>query len=85
MRIKSNEFRVREGAKVNLKEWPTRVDPVYATKEEYQDLLSTHVKALSAQQEVLYASDRYAVLLILVVISLSSLWLDIVHPAPNPF
>ena len=64
MRIKSNEFRVREGAKVNLKEWPTRVDPVYATKEEDQDLLSTHVKALSAQQEVLYASDRYAVLLI---------------------
>jgi PPK2 family polyphosphate:nucleotide phosphotransferase len=64
MRIKSNEFRVREGAKVNLKEWPTRVDPVYATKEEYQDLLRQHVKALSEQQEVLYASDRYAVLLI---------------------
>jgi PPK2 family polyphosphate:nucleotide phosphotransferase len=64
MRIKSNDFRVREGAKVNLKEWPTRVDPVYATKEEYQDLLRQHVKALSEHQEMLYASDRYAVLLI---------------------
>jgi PPK2 family polyphosphate:nucleotide phosphotransferase len=64
MRIKSNEFRVREDAKVNLREWPTRVDPVYATDEEYQDLLHKHVKALSAQQELLYASDRYAVLLI---------------------
>jgi PPK2 family polyphosphate:nucleotide phosphotransferase len=64
MRIKSNDFRVREGVEVNLKEWPTRVDPVYGTNEEYQDLLRKHVKALSAQQELLYASDRYAVLLI---------------------
>src|SRR5216684_2595963 len=64
MHIKSSDFRVPEGAKVNLKEWPTRVDPVYGTKEEYHDLLSEHVKALSAQQELLYASDRYAVLLI---------------------
>jgi PPK2 family polyphosphate:nucleotide phosphotransferase len=64
MRIESNDFRVREDAKVNLGEWPTRVDPVYATDEEYQDLLRKDVKALSAQQELLYASDRYAVLLI---------------------
>src|ERR1700704_817188 len=64
MRIKSNDFRVPEGAKVNLRKWPTRVDPVYGTNEEYQDLLRKHVKALSAQQQLLYASDRYAVLLI---------------------
>jgi PPK2 family polyphosphate:nucleotide phosphotransferase len=64
MHIKSSDFQVREGVEVNLKEWPTRVKPVYATKEEYQELLQKHVKALSAQQELLYASDRYAVLLI---------------------
>jgi polyphosphate kinase 2 (PPK2 family) len=64
MNIKSSDFRVREGMEVDLKEWPTRVNPVYATKEEYQELLQKHVKALSAQQELLYASDRYAVLLI---------------------
>jgi PPK2 family polyphosphate:nucleotide phosphotransferase len=64
MHIKSNDFRVREGMEVNLKEWPTRVNPAYGTKEEYQELLQKHVKALSAQQELLYASDRYAVLLI---------------------
>jgi PPK2 family polyphosphate:nucleotide phosphotransferase len=64
MHIKSNDFRVREDAKVDLGEWPTRVDPVYATDDEYQDILRKHVKALSAQQELLYASDRYAVLLI---------------------
>jgi PPK2 family polyphosphate:nucleotide phosphotransferase len=64
MHIKSDDFRVREGTKVHLKEWPTRVDPAYGSDEEYQDLLRKHVKALSSQQELLYASDRYAVLLI---------------------
>src|SRR6202171_3620518 len=64
MHIKSNEYRVREGTRVNLKKWPTRVDPVYGSNEEYEDLLRKHVKTLSAQQEVLYASDPYALLLI---------------------
>jgi PPK2 family polyphosphate:nucleotide phosphotransferase len=64
MHIKSNDFRVREGSRVNLKKWPTRVDPVYGSNEDYEDLLRKHVKALSAQQELLYASDRYALLLI---------------------
>jgi PPK2 family polyphosphate:nucleotide phosphotransferase len=64
MRIKSGDFRVREGALVDLGKWPTRVDPVYRTNEQYQELLDKHVKALSAQQQLLYASDRYAVLLI---------------------
>jgi PPK2 family polyphosphate:nucleotide phosphotransferase len=64
MPIKSDDFRVREGTRVNLKKWPTRVDSVYGSNEEYQDILRKHVKALSAQQELLYASDRYALLLI---------------------
>jgi PPK2 family polyphosphate:nucleotide phosphotransferase len=64
MRIKSSDFRVRQGDEVDLKKWPTRVDAVYKSSEQYQDLLNKHVKALSAQQELLYASDRYAILLI---------------------
>ena len=64
MHINSNDFRVREGTEVNLKKWPTRIDPVYGSNEEYQELLHKHVKTLSAQQELLYASNRYAVLLI---------------------
>jgi PPK2 family polyphosphate:nucleotide phosphotransferase len=64
MHIESRDFRVREGEEVDLKKWPTIVDPVYKTNEQYQELLQRHVKALSAQQELLYASDRYAVLLI---------------------
>jgi PPK2 family polyphosphate:nucleotide phosphotransferase len=64
MHINSNDFRVRERRKVDLKKWPTRIDPVYATSEEYQELLHKHVLALSTQQELLYASNRYAILLI---------------------
>jgi len=64
MHIKSSDFQVPSRNRVDLSKWPTRVDPVYKTNEQYQDLLGKHVKALSAQQELLYASDRYAVLLI---------------------
>src|SRR6202043_2196717 len=64
MHIKSGDFRVREGDKVDLEQWPTLVAPVYQTTEQYQDLLSKHVKELSTQQELLYASNRYAILLI---------------------
>jgi PPK2 family polyphosphate:nucleotide phosphotransferase len=64
MKIASKDFRVREGHKVNLKKWPTLVDPVYKSKEQYQELLREHVAKLSAQQQLLYASNRHAVLLI---------------------
>jgi PPK2 family polyphosphate:nucleotide phosphotransferase len=64
MPIDTNDFRVAAGAPVELKEWPTRCEPVYTTTKNYQDILSAHVKALSTQQQLLYASDRYAVLLI---------------------
>src|ERR1700689_3331770 len=64
MKIDSNDFRVREGDEVNLKKWPTKVDPVYKSKEQYKKLLEEHVAQLSSQQQLLYASDRYALLLI---------------------
>jgi PPK2 family polyphosphate:nucleotide phosphotransferase len=64
MKISSKDFRVREGDEVNLKKWPTLVDPVYKSKEQYQELLGEHVAKLSAQQQLLYASNRHAVLLI---------------------
>jgi PPK2 family polyphosphate:nucleotide phosphotransferase len=64
MKIRSTDFRVREGDKVDLKKWPTKVDPVYKSKEQYQKFLEEHVAQLSAQQELLYASNHYAVLLI---------------------
>jgi PPK2 family polyphosphate:nucleotide phosphotransferase len=64
MRINSDDFRVREDHEVNLKRWPTIVAPVYKSKKQYQKLLEDHVAQLSAMQELHYASDRHAVLLI---------------------
>jgi len=64
MKISSKDFRVREGDEVNLRKWPTRVEPVYKSKEQYQTLLAEHVAQLSALQQLLYASNRHALLLI---------------------
>ncbi len=64
MKISSKDFRVREGDEVDLKKWPTIVHPIYKSKEQYQELLTDHVARLSSQQQLLYASNRYAILLV---------------------
>ncbi len=64
MKIRSDDFRVRHDAQVELKKWPTRVEPCYKSKLHYQELLAQHVARLSAQQNLLYAQDRHSLLLI---------------------
>jgi len=64
MKIKSDDFRVREGHRVKLHKWPTHIAPVYKNKAQYQTMLYDHVDRLSALQAKLYAANRYAVLLI---------------------
>ena len=64
MKINSNDFRVRPRKKVNLAKWPTIVKPVYETKRNYESLLQAHVGRLSSLQRLLYAYNRYSLLLI---------------------
>ena len=64
MKINSKDFRVRPGKKVQLSEWPTIVKPFRKSKKAYQELLEEHVAELSALQQLHYASNRYALLLI---------------------
>jgi PPK2 family polyphosphate:nucleotide phosphotransferase len=64
MKIHSNDFRVRPGKKVDLGKWPTIVKPFYKSKKRYQKLLEKHVEELSSLQQLHYASNRYALLLI---------------------
>ena len=64
MKIDPEDFRVREGDKVKLKKWPTLVKPVYRSKKDYEKLLAEHVAQLSALQQLQYASNTYALLLI---------------------
>ena len=64
MKINPKDFRVRPGEKVKLREWPANVEPAYESKKHYQNLLGEHVAQLSSLQQLLYASNRYALLLI---------------------
>jgi PPK2 family polyphosphate:nucleotide phosphotransferase len=63
--IRTKPFRVPPKAKIDLGKWPTRAKPVYDSKEDYERQLADHVDQLSKRQQLLYASNRYAVLLIL--------------------
>jgi len=62
--IDADDFRVKPNQTVNLKAWPTRVDDLYASKEDYRAALADHIARLSDQQQKLYASDTHALLLI---------------------
>jgi PPK2 family polyphosphate:nucleotide phosphotransferase len=64
MKFNAKDFCVAEGDKVDLKKRATLIDPFYKSKDQYQELLRAHVAQLSALQQLLYASDRYALLLI---------------------
>jgi PPK2 family polyphosphate:nucleotide phosphotransferase len=64
MKIHTKDYQVKEGGVVNLKKWPTIVDPVYKSKEQYHELLEKHVAELSEQQQLLYSSNNHAILLI---------------------
>ena len=63
MKIDTEDYRVRQGQRVRLKNWPTKGKLVYASKDEYKQMLAEHVEQLEAMQELLYATNRYAVLL----------------------
>ena len=64
MKIDPKDFRVPEGVEVDLDKWPTDVAKVYKSRQDYHSMLDDHIVRLSAQQQLLYASDRHAVLLI---------------------
>jgi PPK2 family polyphosphate:nucleotide phosphotransferase len=64
MNISPSDFRVRDGDEVDLQKWPTNIDLVYKSKKAYKKILREHVAQLSSLQQLLYASNRYAVLII---------------------
>ena len=65
MTIDSKAYRVPPGKKLDLSEWPTAGPSLTKSKKQYQQLLEEHVKELSALQQLHYASNRHALLLIL--------------------
>src|SRR5438045_6475268 len=65
MKIDPEKFLVDEGEKVNLKKWATDVSPFCDSKEKYEEELQQHVEELRDLQNLLYAHNRYALLVIL--------------------
>ena len=64
MKISSEQFRVPPGKEFKLGDRQTSVKPFYQSKKQYHELLTEHVKQLSSLQQLHYASNRYALLLI---------------------
>jgi PPK2 family polyphosphate:nucleotide phosphotransferase len=62
--MKSRNFAVKDGDKVDLGKWPTEIKPLYKSHKHYRALLEEHVAQLSQQQQLLYALNRNAVLVI---------------------
>jgi PPK2 family polyphosphate:nucleotide phosphotransferase len=65
MKINPKDFRLREGDSVNLRKWPTLIEPVYESKAQYEKLLEHHVEQLSSMQQLHYSTNRHALLIIL--------------------
>ena len=63
-KISSEDFRVLPDEPVDLKAWKTVVKPFFKSKKGYRKLLEEHVSDLSSLQQLHYASNRYALLLI---------------------
>ena len=64
MKIPTKSFRVRAGAKIRLRRLPTKVKPFYRSDEDYKTILAGHIHDLTARQSLLYAHNRYSLLLI---------------------
>jgi PPK2 family polyphosphate:nucleotide phosphotransferase len=64
MNFDANTLKVREGTKVDLGQWATLLQPLCSSKKAYAKALQNHVEKLSEQQRMLYASNRYALLVV---------------------
>ena len=64
MKIDPDDFRVKDGKNVNLKKWPTDIKSYYESKKQFKEALQERVNELSELQNLLYAANRFAVLLI---------------------
>ncbi len=62
--IRIKDHQVRQGDTVDLTSWPTSIDKVYGSKDHYRKILAAHVERLSELQQLQYAANQNAVLLI---------------------
>ncbi|HEX5226483.1 MAG TPA: ADP-polyphosphate phosphotransferase [Bryobacteraceae bacterium] len=63
-KINPDDFRAKPGKKIDLDKWPTKGKPAYGSNDEYKQILRDHIEKLAELQNLLYATNRYALLLI---------------------
>jgi len=61
---RTKDFQVAPGTKVQLSKWPTKVASLAPSKKHFRKLLEVSRDELIELQNVMYAHDRYALLLI---------------------
>jgi PPK2 family polyphosphate:nucleotide phosphotransferase len=64
MKIDSAQFLARQSETLDLDVWPTKLAPLCKSDKHYSARLQKHVANLSAFQQLLYAANQQAVLLI---------------------
>src|SRR6516164_5237154 len=64
MKIQTRDYIIPPERKIQLSEVATSVKSYFKSKKDYEAILAKHTNDLSALQSLLYADDRYAVLLI---------------------
>jgi PPK2 family polyphosphate:nucleotide phosphotransferase len=64
MKIDVDDYRVRAGRKVRLERWSTRVKSAFGSEQEADAVLAEQVLRTSELQDILYASNQYALLLV---------------------
>jgi PPK2 family polyphosphate:nucleotide phosphotransferase len=64
MTIDLRDYRVPPDKKVDLNKWPTIVAPYSKSKKQYNELLRQHLEQLNSLQQLHYASNSHALLLI---------------------
>jgi len=63
-KILASDYRVKPDSAVDLDKWPTDGKPVYASKKDYEAQLAAHTEELRHQQDLLYACNHHALLVI---------------------
>lgn len=65
MKLEIEDYRVKPGKKFRIGKWPTRVKPYYRSEEEYRAALERNIEEMDQLQRRLYASNRFALLVVL--------------------
>lgn len=60
----NDQFRAKQGDKIDLSKWPTRIKDSYQSERDYENALAKHRAELADLQRRFYAANKHALLVI---------------------